>query len=117
MTHGEIPGGGQRYEPCTSVRCDIGPELDKVDMDPWIGDLMTLCGKRSRFDWSTGATNTRKKPVVVGMALACHTEGTQMGEMDLPDNGRNDEGGRCEVDYSPTMVLEILTLRVTPTSP
>ena len=101
----DIAGGGEVYEHYTSVRCDMGPELDKVDMAPWFGDLMF--GKRSKFDWSTGATNTRQKPVVVGMALACHTEGTQIGEMDLPDNGRNNEGGRCEVEYSSTVVLEI----------
>ena len=83
----------------------MAPELDEVGMAPWIGDLMF--GKRSKYDWSTAATSTRKNPVVVGMALACQTDGTPIGEMDLPDNGRNNQGGRCEVDYSPTMVLEI----------
>ena len=49
-------------------------------------------------------------PVVVGMALACHTEqtgGGKIGQMHLPENGRHNKGVTCEVDYSPTMVLEI----------
>ena len=105
MMHGEIPGGGEVYEPYTTVRCAMAPELDEVDMAPWIGDLMF--GKRTRVDWSTAASSTTKNPVVVGMALACQTDGTPIGQMDLPDNGRNNQGVRCEVDYSPTMVLEI----------
>ena len=88
----------------------MAPELDNVEIGPWFGAL--VFGDRSKFNYATGASKCSNKPVVVGMALACHIEGTggqTIGQMHLPVgyNGRNNKGGRCEVDYSPTMVLEI----------
>ena len=92
------------------VRCEMAPELDNKEIGPWFGALMF--GDRSTFQYASGATKESGKPVVVGMALACHIHVDVTGEqsiaqMHLPDNGRNNKGARCEVDYRPTMVLEI----------
>ena len=71
---------------------------------------------KSPFDWAAAATEKSTKPVVVAMVLACHTEerGTEKTSqgmnglhMRLPDNERND-GGRKQVDFSETLVLEII---------
>ena len=46
---------------------------------------------------------------MVGMAIACHTQqtgGERIGQMHVPDNGKSNKGGRIEVDYSSTMVME-----------
>ena len=97
-----------KHGPYMSVRCDMAPELDNKEIGPWFGAL--VFGDHSQFKYAAGTTKEIEKPVVVGMALACHTEGTggqKIGQMHLPDNGRNNKGGRCEVDCSPTMVLEI----------
>ena len=88
----------------------MAPELDNGEIVPWFGALSF--GERSKFNYATGATKESDKPVVVGTALACHIEGTggqNIGQVHLHGgyNGRNDKGGRSEVDYSPTMVLEI----------
>ena len=91
--------------PYMRVRCDMAPELDKKEIGPWFGDF--VFGEHSKFQYATGATKESEKPVIVGMALACHTEATgrqKIGEMDLPANGRHGKGGPYEVDYSPTMV-------------
>ena len=86
----------------------MAPQFDKNDIGPWFGDLMF--GTRTMFKYATSPKRKSQTPIVVGMALACHTEQTGGGkieQMQLPENGGHNKGGPIEVDCSSTMILEI----------
>ena len=83
------------------------PQL-KEAFCPWFGEVMF--DTRTQFKYASSPRINSEKPIVVGMAIACHTEqtgGERIGQMHVPENGKNNKGGRIEVDYSSTMVMEI----------